>query len=66
VQWVSGRSIPNDGRFALVGDTERSNILGANVTHDCLSDLTDSPPDFTRVMFYPTWLRKELLQRPCC
>jgi len=64
VNWLTGLSIPNDGRLTLVGDSNRHNIAGAQ---SCLGDnlvhnMTLCVPDLQSIMFDPTRVRKNLFK----
>jgi hypothetical protein len=64
---LSGVSLPEQRRFALVGDADRSNIGGAcpGSCNRAGDRVFDGRPDFEGVVLDPTWLGKMLRKLTC-
>src|SRR5690554_1540680 len=64
VERLTGISVPEYGRFPLVGDPYGSNLTGFQVLFaKCLGNDGDlRSPYFHRVMFHPAWLGKFLFK----
>ncbi len=65
---LSRFSIPYNGSFTLVGDTNGSNFSGLNIcfSHRFTSHFYLRLPYFIRIVLYPAWLRENLSKLALC
>ena len=68
VDGLTGVLVPNDGGFALVGDTNSGDVSGSGtgVGHSLLGDLQLSGPNLYSVMLNPTGLGEDLSEFLLC
>ena len=65
---LAGLAVPDYRGFTLVGDAQGGNVAWCNAgfLHDLGSGRQLAAPDFHRVVFYPTGLRKDLPELLLC
>jgi hypothetical protein len=62
VEWFAGIFVPNDGGFALIGDTNSNDVGGGEVAflHRAFDDVLGARPNFHGIMFHPAWFGIDL------
>ncbi|MPN19112.1 hypothetical protein SDC9_166478 [bioreactor metagenome] len=64
VDWFTGLTLPDDGGFTLVGNTDRCNFIGTDIgfRQNFNQRRALGCPNFHWVVFYPTCFRVDLLE----
>jgi hypothetical protein len=64
VNWLAGRAIPNNDRFALISDADSGDLgwFQPSLLERLHRDITLAAPDFLRIVFHPSGVWEVLLE----